>query len=76
MVYAITRTALKTCCESKKRTKKLAEAKSIPHGLALRSDLVEKAQDEVSRFFALRYDSIEEAEDTTSPKPELKSASR
>ena len=40
--------------------KERAEEKYIPHGLARRKDLFEKAQNEASRFFASRYGSIEE----------------
>jgi hypothetical protein len=40
--------------------KERAEEKYIPHGLALRKDLFEKAQSEASQFFASRYGSIEQ----------------
>jgi hypothetical protein len=40
--------------------KERAEAKYIPHGLAMREDLFEKAQLEANRFFAARYGSMEE----------------
>lgn len=40
--------------------KERAEAKYVPHGLALRQDLFDSAQSEAARFFAVRYDSMEE----------------
>jgi hypothetical protein len=40
--------------------KERAEAKCIPHGLALHHDLFDEAQKEAARFFASRYDSIVE----------------
>jgi len=40
--------------------KERAESKYIPHGLALRRDLFDKAQSEAARFFRARYGSIEQ----------------
>ena len=40
--------------------KERAEEKYIPHGLAQRKDLFEKAQREAGRFFTSRYDSMDE----------------
>lgn len=40
--------------------KERAEAKYIPHGLAMRVSLFERAQREANRFFAARYGSMEE----------------
>lgn len=40
--------------------KQQAEAKYIPHGLATRDDLFDKAQSEASLFFAARYGSMDE----------------